>query len=179
MKPIPLELAREALAVDRSSPSGLRWKLRTAQSTRVGDRAGYLCQNGYWYVSLGGQKYLAHRLIYAMLNDGVGEGLLVDHRNGDTCDPSPNNLRPVTRALNQRNQRIRKANTSGVCGVFMVPKQNLWVATWRDLEGGQHRKTFGLRKHGDKAFDLAVQARTAAIAALNQQGAGYTARHGT
>lgn len=179
MKPIPLERAAAALSVDQTSPSGLRWAQRTAQSARVGDVAGYLGKNGYWYVSLDGQKYLAHRLIFAITNGGLADTQYVDHQNGDPQDPEPSNLRAVPRVLNQRNQRIRSANTSGVCGVYFVPRQNLWAAAWRDLDGTQRRKTLGIRKHGDKAFELAVQARTSAISALNQQGAGYTARHGT
>lgn len=103
---------------------------------------------------------------------------MIDHLNGDGFDNRLENIRAVTKTLNQRNQRKRKENESGVCGVYELKMQCIWRASWRDLAGKIHTRNFSIRKFGEKAFEMAVAARIAAIDHLNQQGAGYTARHG-
>lgn len=76
------------------------------------------------------------------------------------------------------------ANTSGVVGVSRATdKRNgiqSWRAQWNDLSGTMKMKSFSCNKYGDtEAFQLACEHRGAMIQKLNQQGAGYTGRHGT
>lgn len=56
-----------------------------------------------------------HRLILGLV---PGDGLVVDHRNGNGLDNRRCNIRTATRSNNQHNQRLGRANnTSGYKGV--------------------------------------------------------------
>lgn len=166
------------LELDEGAPSGLRWKMRTAQRMRAGDPAGSLGALGYWCVSVLGKRLLAHRIIWALVRRTALDGLCVDHINGVRSDNRICNLRLVPRALNQRNQTRRKSNTSGVCGVFQIRQKKAWRASWKELDGSTKQKDFPFARFGEDAFGLAVRARAQAIERLNTQGAGYTDRHG-
>lgn len=95
------------------------------------------------------------------------------------------NCRWVERKLQNRNQGMRRDNTSGVCGVVrQVCKRGNksytnWQAVWRDLQGKPKSKSFSVNKYGDEeAFRLARQFREDKIKELNEHGAGYAKRHG-
>lgn len=49
----------------------------------------------------------------------LGDGKLVDHRNGDTLDNRKINLRVTTRQGNNRNAKLRKDNKVGYKGVIL------------------------------------------------------------
>ena len=69
---------------------------------------GYL--RGWW--SKPAVQVRLHRLIA-----GAGDGLMVDHINGDILDNRRSNLRICTNKQNQRNQRLRQNNSTGFKGV--------------------------------------------------------------
>ena len=48
----------------------------------------------------------------------VGEGMVVDHKDGDGLNNRRDNLREATAHQNQRNQKKRKDNTSGKKGAY-------------------------------------------------------------
>lgn len=84
-----------------------------------------------------------------------------------------------------RNQRKRKDNTSGICGVIRQTSTRgdktyvNWQAVWKDLSGKHRSKSFSVRKYGDKfAFNMARQYREDKIKELNTHGAGYAKQHG-
>ena len=55
-----------------------------------------------------------------------------------------------------------------------------FAACWRDIEGIERRKNFNSKGLGkEQAFKLACEYRAQKIRELNEQGAGYTERHGT
>ena len=54
-----------------------------------------------------------------------------------------------------------------------------WVAHWYELDGKSKSKRFGVKVYGDEnAFILAWEYRKKMIKLLNDNGAGYTDRHG-
>jgi hypothetical protein len=84
-----------------------------------------------------------------------------------------------------RNKGIQRNNTSGVTGVFFRQREisektySNWIAQWRSLDGKLKSKNFSADKHGyDEAFNLACEFRFNMIEQLNQQGAGYSEKHG-
>jgi hypothetical protein len=56
------------------------------------------------------------------------EGVLVDHRNFNTCFNRRENLRLSTHSENTQHQRLRSDNTSGYKGVTYYPRYGLYRA---------------------------------------------------
>ena len=61
-----------------------------------------------------------HRLV---LNLKKGDGLIVDHINGNRLDNRKKNLRLVNHIQNARNRKVQKDNASGYKGVFRSGKK--------------------------------------------------------
>lgn len=181
----------EIFEYSEESPSGLVWcKDRLAGfgngtvNAFAGDVAGSVDSNGYWlvYVSEANRKLSCHRIIWEIFNGEVPEKFQIDHIDGERHNNRIENLRVVSGAVNARNQKLRKDNTSGIQGVYWNtnPSGNTYsVARWNSLDGKTVCKYFSVEKYGEeKALDLAVKAREEAIAELNKNGAGYSKRHG-
>jgi hypothetical protein len=80
-----------------------------------GDIAGSVCTDGRLQVHVDGKMHYVHRVIYLMHHGEVPE--FVDHVDGDFRNNRVDNLRPASRAENNRNANMRRDNTSGVKGV--------------------------------------------------------------
>jgi hypothetical protein len=92
-------------------------------------------------------------------------------------------LRQVTQQLNGRNLSNTRSNTS-VIGVSKIKRKHLnfeqYVASYYDMNGKLKQKEFSTFKTPkEEAFRLACEWRKEQIRLLNEQGAGYTDRHGT
>lgn len=88
----------------------LVWLERSGAGCRtdlVGKRAGNLRSDGYLHVSVFGRKYLAHRLVWLHVT-GTWPAGEIDHRNGVRDDNRFENLRDVTKVVNQQNRRDGK-----------------------------------------------------------------------
>ena len=175
---------------DETSPSCLRWKVDRVSGryknqihVKKDDVAGAKGSSGYYSVKLHNKLTLCHRVIYEML---TGDTLYVhdqvDHIDQDKANNCFINLRKVSATGNFRNFPKRKDNTSGKVGVTIISNgQGDWYcsANWNTLEGKHTNKRFSIDKLGIMvAFRDAVAYREKMIEELNQQGAGYTDRHG-
>jgi len=89
---------------------------------KAGAELGYVHSRGYVYI--GREK--AHRIAFLLKLGGAPEE--VDHINGDKTDNRWENLRPSSRAVNNRNAGRRKDNTTGVVGVSFNAREGKWVA---------------------------------------------------
>ena len=93
----PLWYVQQRLSLSDESPSGLIWNESNARHQK-GDVAGYLEHHKrYHVVSLDGEKFHAHRLVYFMR---TGE----DPKNADVVRPGdqPKDLVPTEMKLEQR-----------------------------------------------------------------------------
>jgi len=158
---------------------GLLLRKKRQPKTKVGSIAGCVTPGGYRYVQFDGRKYAVHRLVW-LLEFGCFPEQTIDHIDGNKYNNCIENLRVVSRTVNNRNAKKRHDNTSGVTGVSLLTNGNYryWMASWK--EGGkQVSKLFSINKLGDmEAFSLAQEARLAAIEGLNKEGAKYSKRHG-
>lgn len=95
------------------------------------------------------QVYL-HRVI-----TGAKAGQIVDHINGDRLDNRKRNLRLVTPAQNNWNQRKHKNNTSGFSGVFLQRKTNKFEAAIKHRTHSRHLGTFDNPYEAAVSYDMA------------------------
>src|SRR5581483_3829710 len=72
-----------------------------------------------------------HQYVIQLQGIDVPVGYEIDHINRDKLDNTRENLRVVTRMLNQHNTGIRHNNKSGYKGVIWRKRSNKWVASIR------------------------------------------------
>lgn len=137
------ELLRKLLDYDPDSGL-LVWKVRTPDlfseyknpkarcrqfnSTFAGKRAMYAntSRHGYLTGSIFGRQYLAHRVVWVIVN-GVWPDC-IDHINGDRTDNRISNLRSVRKSENARNSARSKRNKSGIIGIYWAHHAGKWRA---------------------------------------------------
>jgi HNH endonuclease/AP2 domain len=176
----------EIFVEDVGSPTGLRWKISTNHKIKAGDVAGCISTNKKYgwqsfLVQYNKTNWYVHRVLWVMRNGSIDTDLTVDHIDGNALNNSAENLRLVSNAVNQRNQKQHSTNTSGVTGVSFKSEASLTyaVAHWSNLSGKQKSKRFSCKKLGLlESFAAACAYREQMIAELNNTGAGYSDRHG-
>lgn len=127
---------------------------RSSGTGRFLDRpAGRMTMRGYRQVMIGGQLYLAHRVVFAIIH-GYWPNF-VDHINGKRADNRPENLREVTPSQSVCNRGLPKNNKSGIKGVWWDARRKKWTA---QIAVG--KKMIRLGRHDD--LELAVFIRECA-----------------
>lgn len=144
----------------------LLWRVPPLASKKAGDIAGSVTNFGYRTVHYNRKRYLAHRIIWEMHNGQIPEGMEIDHINHDRLDNRIENLRLVSHAENQKNQKTHRMNTSGVTGVHWCKSRRKWVA--RITVNGKH-----INLGGFDSKDSAVSARKNA-----ERRFGFHSNHG-
>ena len=150
---ITAEQVRELLDYDPETGKLFWVKPPKNHAHRVGQECGYefRCAAGLVYrrMCLFGQGHLVHRLVW-LLHHGHWPDQDIDHINGDGLDNRIENLRVVGHAINAKNRKIYKNNSTGVPGVF--PVGNRWRVLVRSGGKLNHVGYFD-------SFEDAVQAR--------------------
>lgn len=83
------------------------------------------CRTMYVILRINGRRYLAHRIIWAMIT-GSTPLYEIDHEDGDGLNNRLDNLRDVPHKVNTQNSRKQRNNTSGHTGVSIA-----WNGMWR------------------------------------------------
>lgn len=99
-------------------------------NNRYAGKEAFVYKNiiGYKVGGLDNNTFLAHRIIYKMINNVDAEE--VDHINGDRSDNRAINLRASNKSTNQMNARKKHGNyTSKYKGVRFFPRDKNWCAT--------------------------------------------------
>lgn len=152
-----------------NSPSGLFWKIDYNWTgkyfrNKKGDVVGtiiYQHKNqkpqGY-RVRINKKSYAIHRIIYEMHNGKIPENMVIDHIDRNPLNNAIDNLRIVSRAINNRNQSMHKNNKSGKTGV-QITSDGRFRVTWKE-EGKVRSKSFSISKYGyDQAKQLSFNFR--------------------
>lgn len=123
-------------------------------NTRMAGKPAFTADDSYGYKMgrLFDRPVKAHRVAWAMTT-GKWPSKHMDHINSKRSDNRIENLREVTPAENQRNQKKRRNNISGHTGVYR--NCNKWVASIRI-----NYKTINLGRYVD--IEDAIAARKAA-----------------
>lgn len=82
---------------------------------------------GYKQGMIGGKKFRAHRVAWALNFDAWPDGE-IDHINGSKDDNRIENLRCVDRTTQCRNMSMMKSNTSGFTGITLHELTKRWRA---------------------------------------------------
>lgn len=143
-KPLPVDLIREALELDSTSASGVKWRSRpkshfaTEQAwkrfcvLRQGKQAGSKIANGfgntYWALRIKNSRYFVHRIVYFLAYNIDPLTFHIDHIDGNGQNNNPKNLRLATNGENMRNAGLQKSNTSGKKGVTWCKATKKWQA---------------------------------------------------
>lgn len=160
MKELTHQMLTEALSYDRKS--GVFTWLKTASNrVRVGERAGVVASNGRRYISVGSEKYMAHRLAWFYVHGKWPSGDL-RQKNGDFDDCSIDNLEDVSRADSRTRSSMFSTNTSGFRGVSPA-KGGRWQASitrnYRQVNLG----TFDSAEQASAAYEHAATHMEVAI----------------
>jgi len=170
---------------DETSPTFLRWETAPfAGKRKVNGIAGTIGKNKYVSVMVDRVHLLAHRIIWVLHNNvEIPRGYVINHIDNDPSNNNINNLECITYAQNNRKKKNHKLETNGVFETTTCPQGVLkyYNATGSvTIDGKVVNKSFSYLKYGkEEAFRLACEWRRERIKELNEQGAGYTDRHGT
>ncbi len=116
----------------------LTYKKQLAGKSRrikVDGRADYKNKsNPYYFVSIKGQKYLVHRVIFYICHRRINHSLMIDHIDQDKNNNRIDNLRQVDASRNARNRQLKTKTISGRVGVNKKTDTK-WVARITDKQG--------------------------------------------
>lgn len=148
MKPITQELVKELFDYRDGE---LYWN-KANHKTNTTTAVGSINSTGRKSVWVLKKNTLVHRIVFLYHHGYLPEFL--DHIDGNPLNNKIENLRPATRAENNRNAKVRKDNQTGVKGVY--PHQSGFVAHTR-ING---KLTYlGLFKTIEEAANVVKQAR--------------------
>ena len=102
----------------------LVWKVNRS-NVSAGTIAGYLRSDGYLQGKINNNGYLGHRVAW-LLYYGEWPESFIDHEDGDKSSLDPSNLQLVSQAMNCRNAKMHRNNSSGHTGV--IRRGNKWRA---------------------------------------------------
>ncbi len=152
---------REALHYEPTT-GVFTWREGRKGVAHAGSVAGGKNKRGYWRVCVNGTRQNGNVLAWLYMT-GRWPSLDVDHENGQRWDNRWDNLREVTRGVNNQNQRKpHKRNKSGFLGVS--PNRNRWAASI----------AVDLVKTHLGTFDTPEQAHAVYIAAKREMHVGCT-----
>ena len=115
---------RELLNYDPAT--GILTRRVGAATTKVGDVADTLNQDGYVYLKLGRRGFFGHRVAWLHFY-GAWPISKIDHMNGIRTDNRIANLREVTDLENVQNQRLTGRNSkSGMLGIHWRKDSKKW-----------------------------------------------------
>jgi hypothetical protein len=111
----------------------------------------------YRYIHIDGRVTLAHRLAFVIMTGRAPA--MIDHLNGSGADNRWENIREVSGyGENNKNQRLRSDNTSGVTGVIWFKRTQQWKA--RITVDGKH-KSLGYFDDKDEAIKARLRGEIA------------------
>lgn len=72
------------------------------------------------------KKIYKHREVWEKANGKIPYDMQIDHINRDKLDNRLENLRAVSRSVNQHNRKLNRNNTSGHKGVYWHKQKGKW-----------------------------------------------------
>jgi hypothetical protein len=160
------EFLHHCLKIDKTSPSGLRWKNPNKYSNKKkGDIAGNKTNEGYWRIRINYIKYTAHRIIFYMKTKEDPGDYQIDH-----AEDRANNfkIRKANSSQNQANTKKKPGKySSKYKGVSFSTQASKWKAGVM-VNGKQvHLGYFVSEKEAAKSYNIAALKYFGEFAKLN------------
>jgi len=138
-----------------------RWRVRKGRNTWYAERSIKKEATGKY------SRVLMHRDLVR-----VGEGYVIDHKNGDGLDNRRVNLRIATVSENAANSRLRRNNTSGYKGVWWDKGKRKYRAGLWAGEKRYHLGYYDSKEDAARAYDAAAKKHFGEYASLNMSRSG-------
>lgn len=161
---VTIDLLREYLKYDEDTGK-LFWKERNplrfsdpkrsaSWNARYAGREAFTARSGPYFVGrIGGVKYYAHRVVYAMLHGEWPD--VTDHKDGDGTNNRPDNLRSGTQEDNTKGMHAKvQVGTSRYRGVFRGT--HAWIAQFSVRSKTVHVGSFDTERDAALAWDDAA-----------------------
>lgn len=119
-KSIPVEKLAEVLRIDPNSPTGLTW-LPSSSRPGLGNKPvyGHRGSKKYFRIEVCGERYAAHRVVWALAYGSISEEQQIDHIDGDGFNNRLENLRSASNLLNANSRH--RTNGNQYFGVEQYP----------------------------------------------------------
>jgi hypothetical protein len=156
MKEIPLTQGKVALIDDEDYERAMKHKWSAHKSSK-GPAFYVHCRLNAWNIEL-------HRFILGLKR---GDGIMIDHRNGNGLDNQKSNLRICTSSSNQWNHRKYINNTSGYIGVDYHKSSKRWRVQSSKNSNRIYLGSFNNKRQAVIARDKAVLHLHGEFASLN------------
>jgi hypothetical protein len=156
-----LDQLNELFELAEHSQSGLKWKAN-------GKDAGIKKGVGYWYVSIKGQYYLCHRIIFFM-RTGINPGEnFVDHKNRNRGVNDELRLAQNHQNTANTGKRTDRKYTSKYKGVSWQKHAKRWIAQIETFEKARYLGSFLTEEDAAKAYNIAAKETWGEFAYLNE-----------
>ncbi len=144
-KPLPpVEVLREHFSYDPEKGTLSLKKSFNHNGLKVGQPLGYKNSQGYMRLCFRGERYLVHRIIWALMTGGE-PSQEIDHANRDKTDNRWCNLRSCTKAQNRAN---RKTWGKTMAGAY----KNCCGTTWHSSGNGRRLGNFATEQEAHDAY---------------------------
>ncbi len=113
------------------------WNIHASRKIRYGTVAGSDKGNGYRELCYEKNRYLAHRVAWA-LHHGTWPKIHIDHIDGNKSNNAIANLREASRSQNLAHKPVQARSASGRKGVYLDKRYGTY-SPYLDLGGGVRR----------------------------------------
>jgi hypothetical protein len=150
---VPLTHERLLEVLDYDPVTGVfTWRVALSSKLRAGAVAGNTHPAGFRRIRIDGRSYKAHRLAWFFVH-GRWPVFEIDHRHGVRAGDAIGNLRDVTHAQNQQNQRRARAdNKCGLLGACWHKGTSKWRASIRHEGKQKHLGLFTSKEAAHAAY---------------------------
>jgi hypothetical protein len=160
------------------------WRVSTGRRVKAGGKAGTLMPDGYTVITINGNSFRAHRLVW-FITYGEFPSNFIDHIDGNPPNNRIENLRDVTNKINGQNRKKRERREADLPTGVKAQRNNHdeirgYYTHWSDMDGKGCQVYFGIKKYYtlEAALAAATTRRELERSKLIIQGAHYTERHG-
>lgn len=125
---------------DESSPTKLKWLVdRRCGKGRIRTKshsvAGSITKSGYPEISINGNKFTIHRIVWYLHNGKIDNEFVIDHIDRNKSNNSISNLRCVPRSINSKNKIHRGSN----CGYQNISecirnRDSCFLVSWQETK---------------------------------------------